>query len=144
MNPILQAMEAVRQETLGERIELTLCDASEVSIEIIVRNGGRVESSVWHDTCQTHGCSHMWHPGGYEETVVAVPPVWQEGLPSEIEITKLFKGVRDTDRLLLVIPDKETGPRAVVKRTNEHPWYPEVRALHARDELVSGTLTPAA
>ena len=133
MNPILEAMEQVRQKDVGSRVEIKLEDPSRATLELISTNGGSIESEVWNQLCHTDTCAHNSHPAGYTVTTVAIPPAWQEGCDG-VKIAKLFKEVRE-DRLLFVIPDSKTGPRGVVERYHGRVWGRSTLSLFARDNL---------
>ena len=140
MNPIIASMQKVRESLNKGKLTLELKNASNTTIRLITENGGRIEAQVWHQTCHSGPtCACNSHPSGFELASVAIPSAWQEG----IDTTKyaepdkhLFKGVHENDRLLFVIPDEKTGPRAVVERQPEFPWYRYVLSLHPRPELL--------
>ena len=136
VNPILAAMETVRRASVIDMVEFELINPKSDLGELITNNGGVVQSDVFHRTC--HGgrtCSCNSHPEGFYEMQVAVPVAWTLGCDVHsrycINLINLFKDVEEADEPLFVIPDKETGPRAVVKRHYEHPWFPDTRPLKA-------------
>ena len=127
MNPILEAMEQVRVNTLGDRVEIELEDPSRATRELMKRNGVRVESDQWIAVSEI---------AGYDKMTVAVPKSW---LPSshnaeEQGIPKLFEDGRWDDYVLFIIPDEQTGPRSVVRR------YVRMEGFHCVSLLPRGEL----
>lgn len=62
---------------------------------------------------------------------------WQAGVraqPPPGVSAKLFPKARADDELLAIIPDAETGPRALVRRHYEHPWRTSTLALRAHPD----------
>lgn len=136
MNPILQAMETVREQALTEKelVPFQLSDATDETLALIGKCGGIVEQVQWQVTCQSETCFHTSHPEGWEKASVAVPKAWLPHTDSTA-VTRLFMDVTEADTLLFIIPCEETGPRAVVKRRHQHPWFPSTLALSQNDAL---------
>lgn len=143
VNPILAAMERVLRASIADKIEFACINPKSDLGELIEKNGGVVQSDVFHRTC--HGgrtCACNSHPEGFYEMQVAVPFAWTLGCDEYsadyVNPVNLFKDVEERDELLFIIPDKETGPRAVVKRHYEHPWFPDTRPLHQQHRFAPG------
>lgn len=148
-NPLLSAMETVRQRANAGRVEVLITDGSRAVFNLLEKHGGTVESHKWTQLCHTDNCAHNSHPDGYAEDVVAIPAAWQEGLnvaefstSDEARRISLHFEVEKAGldgipmRLLFIIPDEETGPRAVIEMHRGRLWGKACRALFPRKHLI--------
>lgn len=142
-NPILDAMEQVRQNALGTRVEVKLESASTAVLELLERNGASHESHEWIQTCLSDTCAHNSHPAGYSKDVFAIPATWQENIVrwgegnDSATISRHFDITHFEDAkmtLLFIIPDEETGPRGIIE-IYTRGWGHSCRALFPREEL---------
>ena len=138
MNPIIAAMETVRKSQIADenKVEFALEDATPETTDLIKKNGGRIEGELYHKTCYSEPCAHNSHSEGYWITDVSVPAEWAAGCDRRgvDGLHRLFNTKND-DLVLFVIPDVESGPRAIVERYHGGAWGRSTQALYPKEHL---------